>query len=82
MMREAQSLPARVALSGDRQRRGVRVYLVELSDVDLAALLDAGLISDIDALDSVRVGFVIGRLAKGKIYKTETRYAAGRKFVH
>ena len=51
----------------DRRRRGVRVYLVEFPDIDLASLLDAGLITDVDALDPGRVAALIGRLASKNI---------------
>lgn len=47
----------------DRRQRGVRVYLVEFPDVVLAALLDAGLIADVDALDAGKVALLIARLA-------------------
>jgi hypothetical protein len=51
----------------DRRRRGVRVYLVEFSDVALAALLDTGLITEFDALDPAKVAALITGLAKGNI---------------
>jgi hypothetical protein len=65
----------------DRRRRGVRVYLVEFPDVVLAALLDARLITEFDALDPAKVAVLIARLAKAEIKKTVMRYAAGQKSV-
>ena len=51
----------------DRCRRGTRCYDVELSDVDLATLIDRGEISELDALDPVRVAIIATRLLKKAI---------------
>jgi hypothetical protein len=51
----------------DRRRRGVRVYPVEISDVDLAELIDRGEISEFHALDVTKVAIVASRLLSATI---------------
>jgi hypothetical protein len=54
----------------DRRRRGLRCYGgVELSDVDLAELIDCGEISELDALNVAKVAIVASRLLKAAIKK-------------
>jgi hypothetical protein len=54
----------------DRRRRGVRCYGgIELSDVDLAALIDCGVITELDALDVAKVGKVASQLLSATIKK-------------